>query len=302
MSKIRRKTKKEEVLGILFANIPLFGFVIFGLIPLLLSVFLSFNTFKGLRLNSASFVGLENFKNIFQDELFYVALGNTGYVLLACVVSLVLSLLISALIATDVKGAKGFKAVYFVPYVCSMVAITFMWKWIYDYNYGVLNSTLIAWGWIKEPIDWLGSANFYRVAMFMLLVWSSMGFNIILLTASFLSVPRDLYEAASIDGAREIKQFFKITLPLISPTMFYLLIMGLIGSLQEFTRFQVMTPDGGPEYQGLTIVFYLYKKLFNASGGSDLGVATAVGWVIAIMISIVTFVNFKLQRKWVNYD
>lgn len=298
----KKKIKKEEVQGILFANIPLLGFVIFGFIPLILSVYLSFHTFKGLRLNSAVFVGFENFKTILQDELFYKALGNTGYVLLSCVVSLILSLIISGLIATDVKGAKGFKAVYFVPYVCSMVAITFMWKWIYDYNYGVLNSTLIEWGWISEPIDWLGSADFYRAAMFVLLVWSSMGFNIILLTAALINVPRDLYEAASIDGASGLKQFFKITIPLISPTMFYLLIMGLISSLQEFTRFQVMTPDGGPDYQGLTVVFYLYKKLFNASGGSDLGVATAVGWIIAVLISAVTFVNFKLQRKWVNYD
>ena len=302
MNKKRKRVRKEEVQGIIFANIPLFGFILFGLIPLVLSVYLSFNTFKGLRLNSADFVGLDNFKAILADELFYKALGNTGYVLLACVVSLVLSLVISALIATNVKGAKGFKAVYFVPYVCSMVAITFMWKWIYDYNYGVLNSTLMEWGWITEPIDWLGSANFYRVAMFILLVWSSMGFNIILLTASLLGVSRDLYVAASIDGASELKSFLKITIPLISPTMFYLLIMGLIGSLQEFTRFQVMTPDGGPEYQGLTVVFYLYKKLFNASGGSDLGVATAVGWLIAVLISIVTFINFRLQRKWVNYD
>ena len=297
-----KRTKKEEIQGIIFANIPLLGFVIFGLIPLILSAYLSFNTFKGLRLNSATFVGFDNFAKIFQDELFYVALGNTAYVLLSTVVALILSLIISALIATDVKGAKAFKAVYFVPYVCSLVAITFMWKWIYDYNYGVLNSTLMAWGWINEPIAWLGTAGFYRAAMFVLLVWSSMGFNIILLTASLLAVPRDLYEAASIDGAGEIKQFFKITIPMISPTMFYLLIMGLIGSLQEFTRFQVMTPDGGPEHQGLTIVFYLYKKLFNASGGSDLGVATAVGWVIAVIISIMTFANFKLQKKWVNYD
>ena len=297
-----KRTKKEEIQGIIFANIPLLGFVIFGLIPLILSAYLSFNTFKGLRLNSATFVGFDNFAKIFQDELFYVALGNTAYVLLSTVVALILSLIISALIATDVKGAKAFKAVYFVPYVCSLVAITFMWKWIYDYNYGVLNSTLMAWGWINEPIAWLGTAGFYRAAMFVLLVWSSMGFNIILLTASLLAVPRDLYEAASIDGAGEIKQFFKITIPMISPTMFYLLIMSLIGSLQEFTRFQVMTPDGGPEHQGLTIVFYLYKKLFNASGGSDLGVATAVGWVIAVIISIMTFANFKLQKKWVNYD
>lgn len=297
-----KKIKREEILGTIFANIPLVGFFIFGFIPLLLSVYLSFNSFRGLRLNSATFVGLDNFKAILQDELFYQALGNTVFVLIASIVSLVLSLVISALIATEVKGAKGFKIVYFVPYVCSMVAVTFMWKWIYDYNYGVLNSTLIEWGWISEPINWLGSAEFYRVAMFILLVWGSMGFNIILLTAALTNVSKDLYEAAEIDGATGLKKFFKITIPLISPTIFFLLVTGVNGSLQEFTRFQVMTPDGGPEYQGLTVVFYLYRKLFNASGGSDLGVATAMGWLIAILITVVTIINFRLQRKWVSYD
>ena len=300
--KKKNRLRREELQGIVFANIPLLGFCIFGLIPLLMSVYLCFNSFKGLRLHTAKFVGFENFTEIFQDEMFWKAVGNTGFVLLATVIALVLSIIISALIATNVRGSKGFKAIYFVPYVCSMVAITFMWKWIYDYNYGVLNTTLMDWGWIKEPISWLGSADYYRVAMLVLLVWSGMGFNIILLTAALIAVPRELHEAAEMDGAGEIKRFFKITLPLISPTIFYLLVMGMIGSLQEFTRFQVMTPDGGPEYQGLTVVFYLYKQLFNASGGSDLGLASAMGWVIAVLITVVTILNFRMQRKWVNYD
>lgn len=300
--KKKNKLRKEELQGIVFANIPLLGFCIFGLVPLIVSLYLSFNSFKGLRIHTAEYVGLENFKEIFKDDLFYQSLGNTAFVLLATVTALVLSVIISALIATNVRGAKGFKAIYFVPYVCSMVAITFMWKWIYDYNYGVLNTTLMNWGWIKEPIDWLGSEDYYRTAMFILLVWSSMGFNIILLTAALIAVPRELHEAAEMDGSGEIRRFFKITLPLISPTIFYLLIVGLIGSLQEFTRFQIMTGDGGPGYQGLTVVFYLYRKLFNASGGSDLGVASAMGWIIAVLISVVTLVNFKMQKRWVNYD
>lgn len=302
MRNTRKRLGKEEVQGILYANIPLFGFCLFGLIPLLLSLYLCFNSFKGLRLHTAKFVAWENFSKILQDEMFWQSLGNTAFVLVAAVVALLLSLVVSALIATNVRGAKGFKAIYFVPYVCSLVAITFMWKWIYDYNYGVLNTTLMDWGWIQEPISWLGSAEYYRTAMFVLLVWSSTGFNIILLTAALIGVPRELHEAAQIDGAGEFRRFFSITLPLISPTIFYLLIMGLIGALQEFTRFQVMTPDGGPEYQGMTVVFYLYRQLFNASGGSDLGVASAMGWIIAVLISAVTILNFSLQRRWVNYD
>lgn len=302
MRNTRKRLGKEEVQGILYANIPLFGFCLFGLIPLLLSLYLCFNSFKGLRLHTAKFVEWENFSEILQDEMFWQSLGNTAFVLVAAVVALLLSLAVSALIATNVRGAKGFKAIYFVPYVCSLVAITFMWKWIYDYNYGVLNTTLMDWGWIQEPISWLGSAEYYRTAMFVLLVWSSTGFNIILLTAALIGVPKELHEAAQIDGAGEFRRFFSITLPLISPTIFYLLIMGLIGALQEFTRFQVMTPDGGPEYQGMTVVFYLYRQLFNASGGSDLGVASAMGWIIAVLISAVTILNFSLQRRWVNYD
>ena len=302
MRKTRKRLGKEEVQSILYANIPLFGFCFFGLIPMLLSLYLCFNSFKGLRLHTAKFVEWENFSEILQDEMFWQSLGNTAFVLVAAVVALLLSLVVSALIATNVRGAKGFKAIYFVPYVCSLVAITFMWKWIYDYNYGVLNTTLMDWGWIQEPISWLGSAEFYRTAMFVLLVWSSTGFNIILLTAALIGVPKELHEAAQIDGAGEFRRFFSITLPLISPTIFYLLIMGLIGALQEFIRFQVMTPDGGPEYQGMTVVFYLYRQLFNASGGSDLGVASAMGWIIAVLISAVTILNFSLQRRWVNYD
>lgn len=298
----KKRLNKEAVQGIIFANIPFLGFVIFGLIPLGLSGYIAFNTFRGLRLDTASYVGFDNFKEVLKDDLFWESINNTWFVLLAGVTALIISLVVSALIATNVKGSKGFKVIYFVPYVCSMVAITFMWKWIYDYNYGVLNSTLMDWGWIKEPIDWLGSEEFYRAAMFVLLVWSSTGFNIILLTASLVGVPKELHEAAEIDGAGEVKRFFKITLPLISPTLFYLLIMGFIGGLQEFTRFQVMTPDGGPAYQGMTVVFYLYNKLFNASGGSNLGVATAVGWLLAVLIGVVTFLNFKIQNRWVKYD
>ena len=294
--------KREERVGWIFANIPFFGFAIFGLVPLIVSIFLSFNHFKGLRLNSAEFVGFNNFKAIFEDELFWKSISNTLFVVLAVIISLILSILISVLIASNIKGTKAFKVVYFVPYVCSLVAITFMWKWIYDYNYGVLNATLIEWGIISEKINWLGSEGYYRIAMLVLLIWSSMGFNIILLTASLTSINKELYEATAIDGANDIRQFFTITLPMLSPTIFYLLITSLIGSLQEFTRFQVMTSDGGPGQQGLTIVFYLYKKLFNASGGSDLGVASAVGWVVAVLIALVTTINFIGQKKWVNYD
>ena len=304
----KRKSISYDKYGYLFVAPFFITFLVFQLYPIFFTFRTSLTDAAGWsKVLNNSIVGFDSFQKLFAfgtdvSRFFWQSLGNTAFVLVAAVVALLLSLVVSALIATNVRGAKGFKAIYFVPYVCSLVAITFMWKWIYDYNYGVLNTTLMDWGWIQEPISWLGSAEYYRTAMFVLLVWSSTGFNIILLTAALIGVPRELHEAAQIDGAGEFRRFFSITLPLISPTIFYLLIMGLIGALQEFTRFQVMTPDGGPEYQGMTVVFYLYRQLFNASGGSDLGVASAMGWIIAVLISAVSILNFSLQRRWVNYD
>lgn len=292
----------EDRLGRLFAGIPLLGFLIFGLTPLIFSIFLCFNQFKGLRINTGTFVGLQNFASIFKDKLFWTSLYNTLYVVIAVVISLALALFISVLLATNVKFAKVFKVVYFIPYVCSMVAITFMWKWIFDYNSGVLNTVLLNLGWISEKINWLNNTEYYRAAMMVLLVWSGTGFDIILFSAALTSVKRSQYEAAEIDGCGPIKKFFYITFPAISPTTFYLFIMGIIGALQEFTRFQVMSPTGGPDYKGMTLGFYLYRTLFPDGGGADLGKASAIGWVIALLITIVTVINFKLSKKWVSYD
>ena len=138
--------------------------------------------------------------------------------------------------------------------------------------------------------------------MYILLIWSGTGFNIILLMAAMTNVNRNCYEAADIEGAGMFVKFFRITLPAISPTIFYLLITGIIGSLQAFTQFQVMVADGGPGYAGLTIVFYLYRELFQANGGSDIGVATAVGWILALFIAVVVAFNFWGSKKWVSYD
>ena len=138
--------------------------------------------------------------------------------------------------------------------------------------------------------------------MYVVLVWGGTGFNIILLSAALTNVNKNCYEAAELDGAGVFTKFFKITLPAISPTVFYLLITGVIGALQEFSRFQVMAPDGGPQYAGLTIVFYLYRLLFNAQGGSDIGLATSVGWILAVLIAGVVGLNFWGSKKWVSYD
>ena len=298
----RKKTDKEELMGWGLSCIPIVGFLIFGLIPLVFSLYICFHQFRGLRMNTAEFVGFENFQEILTDSMFWRSVVNTLLVIGATLIALVVSVIISTLLTNCNRGKKFFQTVYFIPYVCSMVAVTFMWQWIFNYNYGVLNAVLRNLGIIKENVNWLGEESTFMPVMYIILIWSGTGFNIILLMAAMTNVNRNCYEAADIDGAGMFTKFFRITLPAISPTVFYLLITGVIGSLQAFTQFQVMAGDGGPGYRGLTIVFYLYRELFQANGGSDIGVATAVGWVLALFIAVVVAINFWGSKKWVSYD
>ncbi len=309
-------TNQEEVLGWVFSTIPIIGFLIFGLIPLVHSFYIAFNHFPGLSLVSdysdeffpyvVSFVGFENFGVVLKDPEFWQSILNTLFVIFTTLVSLALSIFISMMLYHCKKGKKLFQTVFFIPYVCSMVAVTFMWQWVFNYDAGILNSMLWNLGVYQDKsdvINWLvRSPDTFRFVMFVVLVWSGTGFNIILLSAALTNINKSCYEAADIDGAGMFVRFFKITLPAISPTVFFLLVTGIMGSLQEFTRFQVMKSDGGPQKVGITIVFYLYRQLFNEGGGSNIGIATAVGWILAVLIGLVTFANFKISKKWVSYD
>lgn len=312
----KRWTNQEEVIGWVFSCIPIVGFLIFGLVPLVLSFYIAFNKFPGLQLVSdysdeffpyvVTFAGFENFSTVLKDPEFWQSILNTFFVIFTTLVALALSVFMSMMLYHCKRGKKLFQTVFFIPYVCSMVAVTFMWQWVFNYDAGILNSVLWKMGVYQERADvinWLvRSPATFRTVMFVVLLWSGTGFNIILLSAALTNINKSCYEAADIDGAGMFTKFFKITLPAISPTVFYLLVTGIMGSLQEFTRFQVMKPDGGPGKAGVTIVFYLYRQLFNEGGGSNIGLATSVGWILALLIGLVTFANFKLSKKWVSYD
>ena len=318
--KKRKGTNEEELIGWAFSIIPLVGFAIFGLVPLAMSFYVAFNQFPGLGLVSdysddmfpyiVKFVGFGNFGAAFRDAEFWRSILNTLFVVFTTVFSLALSVFISMMLYHCKRGKKLYQTVFFIPYVCSLVAITFMWKWVFDNNAGIINSMLWQLGIYKNQLDvinWIyKSPDSYRFVMFVVLVWSGTGFNIILLSAAMTNINKSCYEAAELDGAGMMTKFFKITLPAISPTLFYLLVTGVIGALQEFTRFQVMDGTGGPKNVGVTIVFYLYQRIMpnnmDGVGHLDIGVATAVGWFLALLIGLVTFANFKISKKWVSYD
>jgi multiple sugar transport system permease protein len=294
----RKKIDKEGISGLIMAIIPVFGFILFGLIPMVLAIGMAFMKIKGYSFDSVSFIGFDNFKTILSDKGFYDSIKYTLLMSISMPISLILSLIIAFLLSKEITGKKFYRTVFFIPYVCSVVAVSLMWKWIFNTNFGVLNQLIGRTG--ENAIDWLGDSTTFIIAMNILSIWSGTGYGIILFSAALTNVNSTLYEAAKVDGAGAYRCFFSITLPSISPTTFYLFTMGLIGALQSFAVTNIIASGGGPNNAGVTIVFYLYRRAFEYV--NMMGEASAVAWLLAVMILIVTIINFIVSKKWVKYD
>lgn len=291
--KKRKKMKKEEWIGILLAILPVVRFLLFGFVPMVLAFVMGFLDMSSFSLQGAKFIGLDNFKDVLSDKMFWKSIGNTLYISISLPISIIIALVVSVLLTKNIKMKKLFRTVFFIPFVCSVVAITLMWRWLFDYNYGVFNQIF------NLDINWRSDPKWYIPGLIIMIVWSTTGYKVILLTASLTSVNNTLYEAADIDGANSWQKLWHITLPAISPTLFFLTITGTISILQEFSRSQVWDAYGGPNGKGITIVFYLYRRAFEYI---EMGPASAVAWLLSIIIALITIVNFKVSDKWVRYD
>ena len=264
---------------------------------MILAIFMSFMDIKGFSFEGAELIGLQNYGEVLKDPLFWKSIVNTLYMGVSTFINIALALLVAFLLTKNVRGKKVFRTIYFIPYVCSVVAITVMWQWIFNTNYGLINGLFTPEG--KDPINWWGSAETFIPCLIIMGVWSGTGYGIILYGAALTNVNGALYEAAKVDGANAFKSFFHITLPAISPTTFYLLITGVIGALQEFARPQIISGSGGPDNVGVTVVFYLYRNAFQYY---DMGVASATAWLLALIIVALTVGNFAMSKLWVSYD
>ncbi len=297
----KKKTEKiRNLQGFLFAFPPVFRFLIFGFIPLLLGLAMAFFYMKytfSILDESVYFYGFGNFKEVLKDPTFYKSILNTLYLALSWPLSMIIALIISIFLTKKVKGKTIFRVIYFLPFVCSVVATTLMWKVLLDYNYGVVNNLTELF--FKTRINWAGDPRFYVPGLIIMAAWSSTGYKIILLTASLTTVNKTYYEAAELDGANAFQKIWHITFPAISPTIFFLFVTGMINVLQEFARSQVWSSSGGPNNAGLTIVFYLYREAFSYI---NMGKASAVAWLLSIAIIIITVINFATSKKWVKYD
>jgi multiple sugar transport system permease protein len=278
----------------LFASPWIIGFVIFSLGPMIASLVLSLTNYSVLM--PTRFLGLENYVQMTKDDLLLTSILNTAYyALLAVPLGEVVSLALALMLNTKVlHGRSFFRAAFYVPSVMPIVALSILWVWLLQPRFGLIN-TLIGLFGVHGP-NWLGNPAWSKAG---LVVMSLMGVgaNMVILLAALQDVPAHLYEAAMLDGANSWSKFRHVTVPMISPSIFFTLVIGFIGSFQVFTQAYVMT-GGGPAGSTLFYVLYLYRYAFEQF---KLGYASALAWLLFLVIVALTFIQFKLSSKWVYY-
>lgn len=283
--------RREGIAGLLFVTPQLIYFLLFFLLPLGICIYAGFTNWNILSPNRM-FTGLRNFERLFADPKFWTALQNTFYMLIPIPFYLCFALAFAYCCHKKILGEKVFRVIYYLPFISSIVALTLIWKWLFNSQYGLVNNFLGLFG-IDGP-DWLGDPVWTKRMIVIMISWKMIGIISIYYIAALKNVPSTYYEAAQLDGATSWQQFRKITLPMLTPTTFYLLITGMIGSLQTFLEVQLFAPDGGRGYGVGTIVFYIWQKAFDSS---QMGYACACASIFGLFIMILTIAQFAVSRK-----
>jgi multiple sugar transport system permease protein len=290
----QRPVTQEAIIFYLCLTPWAIGFVVFIAGPMLSSIYFSLTDWDII--TPARFVGMRNFTKLFSDEVFLKSLWVTTYYTLGSVpLGLIVGLLIALLMKVNLRGITIFRTIYYLPAVVSGVAVALLWQWVFNPQMGVINGLLWLVG-IDGP-GWIYSEQWAIPSFILMSLWG-VGGSMIIYLAGLQSVPTELYEAASIDGASRIRKFFAITLPMISPVLFFNLITGIIGSFQVFTAAFVMT-QGGPNNASLFLVLYLYRNAFSYF---DMGYASAIAWVLFAIIMLFTLLVFRSSSLWVYYE
>ncbi len=293
--KVSKIERRENLIAFLFIALPVVGFIIFTAISMVFTFVFSFQDYWSRR-GVSEFVGFKHYINLFSGmgtpgevgNQYLKSIGNTLFLLLSMPISLFLGLVVAGLLRLgDIKGSKVYQVLYYLPAVSSAVALNIVWRYIFRSD-GVLNYIF------GTETAWFADPMLVKCAIIIKNSLNGMGHAMILFLAGMLNVPKDLYEASSLDGASKVRQFFSITIPMITPVAFYLLITGLIGGLQSFADSQVFANN----YSGAqTIVHFIWAK--RTDGVSGYGIASAASILLSICIMIITLIQFKLSNKWV---
>jgi len=293
--KLSAEAKKEERAFWIFISPWIIGFLFFTGGPIIASLVLSFTSYNVI--DPPKFIGFENFAGLFDDKLFYKSLTVTAYyVVLAVPFSIIIGLAMAVLLNQKVKGQAFFRTMFYAPSIISGVSVAFLWTWLLNPDFGIVNGLLNDLFGIEGP-GWFTDTKTVIPSM-VLMQLTAVGGTMVIFLASLQSLPAELYEAAAIDGASKFKQFFKITVPLISPVILFNTIMGIIGSFQVFTQAYIIT-GGGPDWMSYFYVLYLFDTAF---GQFRMGYASAQAWILFIIIFTFTMLSLLASKKLVHYE
>ena len=292
-NKLSPAARREENWGWIMVAPTVIGLIVLNLWPFVQTLYTSFCEHLGF--GNYKFVGLANFASIFQRPEFWKATWNTIYFCILTVpIGLFLSLLVAMLLNAKIKFKGGFRTIFFLPMVCAPAAVTMVWRWIFNGEYGILNQALGTHvGWITDP-------NVVMIACAVVAIWSNIGYDAVLLLAGLQNIPKTLYEANSIDGAGKVRQFFTITLPMVSPTLFVVMIMRLMSAVKVYDLIYMMVEDTNPAVTSVQSLMYLFYRESFIAGSRGTGSAIVI-WTV-LLIGLITVIQFYGQKKWVNYD
>ena len=294
--KATARQKKDWFAGYVFIAPVTLGLLIFYIWPFIQNFWFSFNDVN--KFNVTHFIGLDNYKQLIGDAEVWTTFGNTlKYVVFTVPIGLFLSICIAALLNAKIRGTSIYRTLYFLPSVTMAAAVAMVWKWVFNEKMGILNSIIAGLG--GERVGWLTNPKTALFIVMLVGLWMSVGYNMIILLAGMQGIPKTYYEAASIDGAGGLAQFFKITIPLLTPSIFFVMITSIISGFQVFDVVYMMVLKSNPAYESTqTVVMLFYRQAFDYGYK---GYAAAISILIFIAIMIVTIFQLIGQKKWVNY-
>ena len=294
--KATARQKKDWFAGYVFIAPVTLGLLIFYIWPFIQNFWFSFNDVN--KFNVTHFIGLDNYKQLIGDTEVWTTFGNTlKYVVFTVPIGLFLSICIAALLNAKIRGTSIYRTLYFLPSVTMAAAVAMVWKWVFNEKMGILNSVIAGLG--GERVGWLTNPKTALFIVMLVGLWMSVGYNMIILLAGMQGIPKTYYEAASIDGAGGLAQFFKITIPLLTPSIFFVMITSIISGFQVFDVVYMMVLKSNPAYESTqTVVMLFYRQAFDYGYK---GYAAAISILIFIAIMIVTIFQLIGQKKWVNY-
>jgi ABC-type sugar transport system permease subunit len=293
---INRQHRKNFITGILFLSPTLVIFSMFILFPVVFSFYLSFHKWNMFS-SSQSFIGLANYQRLLTDPEFWQVLKQTIIYTLGTVpLNMIIALFLAMMLNKKIKGKSFLRTAFFTPVIISPVAAALIWRWIYDPNFGLLNYTTGLFG--IPPVNWLNDSRAAMAALIIIGVWKNLGINMVLFSAGLQGIPDTYYEAAEMDGAGGWSKFWNITLPMLTPTTFFIMIMSMISSFQVFDIVYVLT-SGGPMGATKVMVFYLYEYAFKFF---EMGYASAVAYIFFAMLAVLTLLQVKYMRTRSGYE